>query len=207
MRERRIRQKMDRRKRKKQRYGEYMRRQYEQRWNQIIKRVEVLKKDLEDLGSAPNNERQLIKTLKYLKSLVNITTRFAEEGLIDLAYEEKAKAVFEFNETILIISARERENGHYINKTKVGEEANFSNLLIGRFEQITEEQVTPKMKTKQIGEILYKVEVEYTPIVKWLNFPIVSSEKRYVFLSQKKLAIVCEQLKEMLLEVIEDVLK
>ena len=89
--------------RKKQRYGLYYMRtmqevqlQMRKELSEYQKRIKILKKDIQRLGPVPQKKTQLISTVNYFVSLINLITNFADSGMVFYSTEEKEEALAKF---------------------------------------------------------------------------------------------------------------
>ena len=154
-------------KRKIARYPKYYQRIMEpvlvERWETYLNRLRILKKDLLKLGPIPTKEIQLIKTTNYFVKFIDLLTDFHDKGMLECATEKKAQAVYDFNDMLVTLVARE-ESICYLNKSENGQRITANNLYLGSFVPVTEKDNLKNIEIKQIDGIKVKVEVEYTPL-------------------------------------------
>lgn len=197
-------------KRRKQRYGDYFYRLMEPTmikcYDEYIRRIKVLRRQVNDLGSVPHKKTQLIKTLQYFISLINLATKFVDSGILEYAPEEKAESINEFNSAITMLTFRNNGTVHVQNKTPVGGTVMYNNLYIGVISEAKGE-CRKDCKRETINGKEYDVEVQPVSVRDWINFRAKSVDGRLALLKQEELADLCEKLTKILLETIDDVLK
>lgn len=193
-----------------QRYGEYFNDSMQavrvEKWFAYLKRIRVLKKNLIALGAVPYKETQLIKTVNYFVKLINLVTNFFDTGLLNCAPIYKKEELFEFNFTIVALTAREYGYAQYHNKSEVGKNVTLSNLYLGMFDDISPEEITPNMKTTVINDEIKLVVVEMAPLSDWINNRVFAVNGCYSKIRQKDLAHVNRQIYKILLESINKIL-
>lgn len=197
---------------RKQRYKHYYQKIMEpvmiERWKNCLKWVSVLKKEILKLGSIPEKEIQLIKTKNYFVNFIDLLTNFLDSGgVLDCATEEKAAAVYSFNDILITLVAREECTICYFNKSKVGQRVTDNNLYLGAFLEITEKDDLNNIETREIHGMKVKVEVDFTPVSEWINHKAISKKGYTAKISQKTLAAFLNKRKSMLLEIIDEILK
>lgn len=202
---------MKKKKWNKQRYGEYykdvMAPLWTELWNNYLKRIKILRKDIKALGTVPDKEVQLIKTVKYFVRLIDLATNFVDNGISIYAPINKADVVSQFNDTIVAIVARDDNLAQYHNRTEFGRHVTYDTLYLGMCSKIDPAEVTPDMTTRIIDGKVRKVEVELASISDWLNDKVFSVDGYNCHIKQKYLANVDRQLTDILLESIDSVLE
>ena len=197
-------------KRKIARYPKYYQRIMEpvlvERWETYLNRLRILKKDLLKLGPIPTKEIQLIKTTNYFVKFIDLLTDFHDKGMLECATEKKAQAVYDFNDMLVTLVARE-ESICYLNKSENGQRITANNLYLGSFVPVTEKDNLKNIEIKQIDGIKVKVEVEYTPLSEWINKRAIAKDGSPARISQKTLSRFLDKRKSMLLEIIDEILK
>lgn len=193
-----------------QRYGDYYARLMEEvrleHYNEYIKRIRALRKEVILLGEVPKNQKQLIKTIQYFRELINLATKFVDKGLLDCVPIEKAEKLEDFNSTITTLTCRSQGIVQVQNKTPVGKPVTNNTLYIGMLSKITGEP-NESLRTETINGRVYQVEVYPAPISDWINFRVKDIKGRMSLLKQGLLAGLCEDLTKILLGSIDDVLK
>ena len=192
---------------RKQRYGDYYERlmaAYLKQYEEYIKRIRKLKKEILSLGDVPNKEVQLIKTLQYFLKIVNLATNFVDKGVLDMGVGKKEE-MKKFNDTIILATCRKGVS-RVVNKTPIGKNVTNDTLYIGVFSEI-EGKVHSGAKTKVINGKNYMIEVDYMPISKWINGKVRATNGLTVKIKQKDLSALDQQLTDALLEVIDKVIE
>jgi len=196
--------------RKKSRYGAYFEAMmdpiWREHWENDLKRIKKLKKQLEKLGPIPTKEVQLIKTANLFVDLINLLTTFVDEGNIPYAPEDKYDAVDRFKHVVSHYVAREDGTLCYINKSEPGKRVTANNLCIGLFSSVAKEDITNNIKTKTINGITIQVLAEFTPIVNWINQNTTTLDGSPASLSQKAIASYIKDIKEAVLKEIDKIL-
>lgn len=198
-------------KRKTQRYGKYyfqtMQPVWEERWQKYLKRIKILKKDIEHLGPIPKKEKQLISTVNYFVDIINLITNFSDKGLLTYLPKEKGEEVSMFNALITALVAREKHVHQYKNTSEIGKSVTRENLYLGIFSRITDSsEITPETPTIEINGRLRRVEVDFAPLSDWINHRVKAMNGRSCTISQKDLAITLSEIRTLILEYIDAVL-
>lgn len=201
---------MRRRKRKKQVYGGYyeklMEPTYMKHYWDYLKRIKSLRKKVISLGDIPTKKTQLIGTLNYFVELVNLATSFVDKGMLSRCPIEKEKELIEFGETINKLTCRNHEGNPVQNRTPIGGRVTYDTLYIGIIHEAIEGP-NPCLKAKVINGKLYNIEVDFAPISAWINWEVTTVDGKSVRLKQEDLAQFDKKLTDILLEVIDNVLK
>lgn len=201
---------MQRRKRKKQVYGDYyeelMEPTYMKRYWDYLKRIKSLRKKVISLGDIPTKKTQLIGTLNYFVELVNLATSFVDKGMLSWCPIGKEQELMEFQETINKLTCRNDEAIPVQNRTPIGGTVTYDTLYIGLIHEAIEGP-NPCLKTKIINGKLYNIEVDFASISAWINWEVTSVDGKNVRLKQEDLAQLDKKLTDILLEVIDNVLK
>lgn len=198
-------------KRKEQQYGQYYEKMMEPIWQKdwitYQKRIKKLKKDIISLGKIPENEKQLIATIKYFVKLIALVTNFLDTGLSNRVPDDKYQIVSEFDTLITLMVARDTNAAQYYNNSKVNEPVTYDNLYLGMFSEIKEKDITPNTSIRIIGGKPKKIIVPLTSMSGWLNNCAFSLDGEHVSIKQHDLAVMEKQLVTILFRSIDKVLK
>lgn len=196
---------------KESRYNRYYEKTMEpirkQQWETDLKRLKILRKDVLGLGPIPTRQIQLIKTTNYFIKFMDLLTEFHDNGMLKCAPESKAQEVRDFNDIISTFVAREKCTNCYHNRSEVGKRVTANNLYLGLFVPITDEDDLEQIQTKVINGKKLKVEVDFCPLYEWLNKRAVTIDGHRATISQKFLAKFLNEMRSIVLEVIDGVLE
>lgn len=176
-------------------------------YQDYLKRIAVLKKRVLALGKVPEKEQQLISTVKYFVSLINLATEFEDKGYLTTVPSAKAELIREFNSDIASLVSRKEGNAQYWNKSEVGKKVTFDNLYLGMFSKIKPEEITPELVTTKIAGEVRKVECDYFTLSQWINGQARSLDGYGVKIKQQDLAAICKEVTKLLLHQIDKVLE
>lgn len=193
------------------RYSEYYQKVMDpiwtERWETYLKRLKKLKKEVLKIGSIPTKENQLIKTTNCFVKFIDLLTSFLDNGILECAPEGKAQAIINFNDMLDAFVARKNCTICYINKSERGQRVNVNNLYIGIFNLITDKDDLNNIQTKNINGKKLRVDVDFTPLSEWLNGRVRTPDGHQAKLSQRVLAKFLNEMKSIVLELIDEILK
>lgn len=203
------------RKRRKPRYGEYVRKVREEERSKELEKIRLyerriarLRKQLKKMGDVPKSKKQIISTLTYFVKFVGIVTEFRDEGLLDCRISEKAKEFDEFNSSIDTIVRRNPENRlHYVNESKPGEKVTTDNIFFGVAKVIEDENIGKYDLVCESNGKKYKVIVQLHSVSDWMNGRVKNVQGKHSQLEQTNLAEAIAKIKTDLEQTIYNVLK
>lgn len=189
-------------------------------WRSYLKRIKDFKKEINSLGNVPTEEDSMVTIIKYTVKLVNAVTQFRDEGMLYTIPTEKAKETKAFNDAIINISCREKSITtswksttlgmkkvlQYWNEAKQGEPVTYSNMYLGMYSRIIQEEDTSKITAPTIEGEKYKVDVIMAPITDWINRKVKDPYDYNNFERKVALTETNTKLKKALLEAIDGVI-
>ena len=192
------------------RYADYYERMMDpiwtQRWENDLKRIKILKKNILSLGPVPQKQVQVIKTVNHFVKLIDLLTSFVDHGILSCSPMDKSESADAFNDMLISFVARRESTLCYLNKTEVGKTVTTNSLYLGLFFEITEDEVTDNIQTKTHNGTLYRVDVDFSPISDWLNRRVLTSSGNLATISQTVLAFLIKEMETMLLKTIDELL-
>ena len=208
-------------------YAEYYRKiyiypQYDKEWKRYLKRINILKKNIESIGKIPPEESNLINSIKYFTRLVRIVTEFRDEGILNIYPADKVSTVQKFNKTIIMIVCREssvtitwkepytgqEKIAQYWNMSKEKEIVNYNNLYLGMFSEImTKISQEASGLTARINNNRYNIDTIMSPVSHWLSNMIKEPKRNDLKLRREAFSIANRKIVESLLKLIEEMLE
>lgn len=192
------------------RYADYYERMMDpiwtQRWENDLKRIKILKKNILSLEPVPQKKVQVIKTVNHFVKLIDLITSFVDQGILSCAPMYKSEAADSFNEMIVSFAARHESTLCYLNKTEIGKTVTTNSLYLGLFFEIADDDIKDNMQIKIHNGVKYHVDVDFSPISDWLNRRVRTSNGNLATISQSTLSFLIKEMERMLLETIDELL-
>ena len=106
------------------RYADYYERMMDpiwtQHWENDLKRIKTLRKNIYSLGPVPQNKVQVLKTVNHFVKLIDLITSFVDYGILTCVPSTKSESAETLNEILVSFVGREESTLCYLNKTEVG---------------------------------------------------------------------------------------
>lgn len=190
-------------------------------WNNYLKRINNLKKQLKSLGKVPTAEDSLAEIMKYCVKLINVAAKFQDSGMLYTVPMKKAKSTRKFSDIIISLCCREnaitiswistrtgkKQIAQYINLSKERENATYNNILLGMYTQVIQGEDTLQRDTAMIDNENYFVDVMMSPITNWINKRVQEPNDSSCYERHFALADANMKIQEALLNAIDKVLE
>jgi hypothetical protein len=179
------------------------------KWKAELHRIQVLKKKFSNV-----NVNKLEKPKHYFNTLVdfvNYITEFYDEGLLELAPENKGEFANNFNNLICVLLRREKSPVSYWNTTKPGEKVTVDNLFLGLAEPISQKKIKKfhiaNLLIQEYNDKLYYIDIPPIPIAKFLQGNIKSLKGEKIVLDYKKISNLVTKMQEEVVTICDSLLK